>query len=170
MSGQLEIVGLYRSSKHNYIGHFGRAAGNEPMVALERAEFEAGCGIVGDRFHQADPTRAGQVTFFSEETWLQLRQSLGRTDCGPDVFRRNVLVRGADLNRLIGTIFEIGGVRFEGADYCRPCFWMDQAFAPGTLHLLNQWKAGGLRARVLTGGMLVCSRFSPARRPESALC
>jgi MOSC domain-containing protein YiiM len=70
------------------------------------------------------------------------------------VFRRNIIVRGADLNALIGCDFEVQGVRFHGVEYCKPCVWMEEAFAPGTLDLLTAWKAGGLRASVLTDGWL----------------
>ena len=44
--------------------------------------------------------------------------------------RRNVVTREVDLNDLIGTKFEVQGVQFEGTEECRPCYWMDQAFAP----------------------------------------
>ena len=71
---------------------------------------------------------------------------------GPGVFRRNVLTRGVDLNTLIGKEFEIQGVRFEGAAECSPCFWMDRAFAPGAEDALEG--RGGLRARILTDGVL----------------
>jgi len=169
VNAALTVVGLYRSARHNYFGHYGQPAGVEPMIALERAEFEAGRGIVGDRFHSEKPYQAGQVTFFAEETWARLCQELNCTDRQPDVFRRNVVVRGADLNALIGTTFVVQGVAFEGAEYCKPCFWMDQAFAPGTLQRLNAWNAGGLRARVLTSGTLGISISSPPRLQQSAL-
>ena len=71
---------------------------------------------------------------------------------GPGVFRRNVLTRGVDLNTLIGKEFEVQGIRFEGAAECSPCFWMDQAFAPGAEDALEG--RGGLRARILTDGVL----------------
>jgi len=150
----MEIVKLCLSPAHVYSGHFGRPAGTTPMRICAQLRIEAGRGIEGDRYHESPGGHEGQVTFFAEETWLRLRQSLGRRDAGPEVFRRNVIVRGGDLNALIGEEFELQGVRFQGAAYCKPCFWMDQAFAPGTLAALTAWKAGGLRARALTGGGL----------------
>ena len=60
-------------------------------------------------------------------------------------------------------------VTFEGAEYCKPCFWMDQAFAPGTLRWLQEWNAGGLRARVLQGGTLVNPSWRLAPRLECLL-
>jgi MOSC domain-containing protein YiiM len=150
----MEIVTLCLSAAHVYAGHFGRPAGTTPMLIRDQLRVEAGRGIDGDRYCQAPGGHEGQVTFFAEETWLRLRQTLGRLDAGPEVFRRNVVVRGADLCALIGQEFEIQGVRFQGAAYCKPCFWMDQAFAPGTLAALTAWQAGGLRARALSSGRL----------------
>ncbi|MEI8342757.1 MAG: molybdenum cofactor biosysynthesis protein, partial [Verrucomicrobiota bacterium] len=66
--------------------------------------------------------------------------------------RRNVITTGVNLNELIGKRFDIQNVQFEGIEECRPCHWMDQAFAPGA----EQWLKGrgGLRARILTNGVL----------------
>ncbi len=66
--------------------------------------------------------------------------------------RRNVVVRGANLNALIGCEFELQGVRFLGTEECRPCYWMDQAVGPGA----EAWLIGrgGLRAKILSDGWL----------------
>lgn len=145
----MELLKIYRSRRHIYFGHYGRAAGTSPIEDLSEAALQPGGGIPGDRFLR-------QVTFFAEETWLRLRREIAPRgqDRGPDAFRRNLLVRGADLNALIGAEFELQGVRFRGLEYCKPCFWMDEAFAPGTLAALSAWQAGGLRAAVLTAGVL----------------
>lgn len=148
------VTRLFLSPAHVYAGHFGSPAGTEPMVEVDRVQALAGRGLVGDRYVEGPPGHKGQVTFFAEETWQRLCQELGVSDRGPEVFRRNVLVRGAELNALIGEGFSVGGVRFAGSEYCKPCFWMDQAFAAGTLDALTEWKAGGLRARILTDGWL----------------
>jgi len=148
------VTRLFLSPAHVYAGHFGSPAGTEPMVEVDRVQALAGRGLVGDRYVEGPPGHKGQVTFFAEETWQRLCQELGVSDRGPEVFRRNVLVRGAELNALIGEGFSVGGVRFAGSEYCKPCFWMDQAFAPGTLRALSDWEAGGLRARVLADGWL----------------
>jgi MOSC domain-containing protein YiiM len=73
-------------------------------------------------------------------------------DKPPAVFRRNIVTRGIDLNTLIGSTFWIQGIEFTGIEECRPSYWMDQAFAPGTEELLKG--RGGLRARIATDGVL----------------
>jgi MOSC domain-containing protein YiiM len=150
----MEIAKLYRSAGHIYWGHYGRPPGVHPSEEVPEAQIEAGRGIVGDRYFARPAGHKGQVTFFSEEVWLRLGATLGVADRGPGVFRRNVIVRGADLFSLIGQRFELQGLWFEGAEYCKPCFWMDQAFAPGALQALQEWNGGGLRARALSTGVL----------------
>jgi MOSC domain-containing protein YiiM len=78
--------------------------------------------------------------------------------CSPALARRNVITRGVDLNELIGQEFELQGVRFLGIEECRPCYWMDGAFAPGAQEFLKG--RGGLRAKILTDGKLCSMKLS----------
>jgi MOSC domain-containing protein YiiM len=148
------VLRLFISSQHSFVGRFGQEPRSAPMVEVDRFQLVAGRGIAGDRYAERDFGHKGQVTFFAEETWLKLQEKLARPDRGPEVFRRNVLVRGADLLALVGQDFEVQGVRFHGTEHCKPCLWMDQAFAPGALAALAAWSAGGLRAHVLSEGWL----------------
>lgn len=150
----MTIVALLRSPAHNYFGHYGKPAGKNPIEEIEMAELHAFRGLVGDRFYGQNPAAKGQITFFAEEVWRRLQDKYDKPDVGPGVFRRNVIVRGGDLDALVGQEFEVQGIRFAGSEYCKPCFWMDQAFAPGTYDTLVAWHAGGLRARILTDGNL----------------
>jgi MOSC domain-containing protein YiiM len=160
----MKIRALFWSAEHVYRGHHGMPAGTEPMVAVASVRLLAGKGIEGDRYSRLEGAK-GQVTFFAEETWERLRAELG-AERGPDVFRRNILVREADLNSLVGREFEVQGARLRGVEYCKPCRWMDQAFAPGTFDRLVDWRAGGLRAAVLSDGVLAVD--APAMAPCSA--
>jgi MOSC domain-containing protein YiiM len=112
----------------------------------------AGRGIRGDRYFDYRADFKGQITFFAEEVYHGLRRALGIWDKPPSVFRRNVITRGVDLNDLIGRTFEVQGVRFLGVESCKPCYWMDAAFGPGAEAALAG--RGGLRARILTDGVL----------------
>jgi MOSC domain-containing protein YiiM len=158
------ITRIFISPEHVYAGHYGGPAGTAPMLEVGRAQLLAGRGLAGDRYYDRDVGHKGQATFFAEETWLKLRTKLAQFDRGPEVFRRNFLVRDADLLSLIDAEFEIQGIRFRGSEYCKPCFWMDQAFAPGTLAALTAWSAGGLRARVLTDGWVEAEAALPTVR------
>lgn len=122
------------------------------MVGVEEVECVAGKGLKGDRFFEFKEDYKGQITFFSQETWEDLCQKFQVTDKGPETFRRNAVVSGIDLNTLIGQEFEVQGIRFEGTQEAAPCYWMNQAFAEGAEEALQG--RGGLRARILTDGIL----------------
>ena len=158
----MTIQRIYLSGEHVYFGHFGRPAGRAPMAEVPRAQVVAGRGLVGDRFFAKPAGHPGQVTFFAEEAWSKLGSELGGQGRGPEVFRRNFLMRGLDLLSLVGQEFEVQGVRFFGTEHCKPCFWMDEAFAPGALERLSAWQAGGLRAQVLSDGWLTALEAVPA--------
>ncbi len=148
----LRVQHIFISPAHNYFGHHGRPAGEYPMLESPEVRVIAGRGIEGDRFLDYKGDYKGQITFFAEELWERLCERFEVTDKGPDVFRRNVITRGVDLNTLAGREFEIGGVRFLGVAECTPCYWMDQAFCAGAEEALKG--NGGLRAKILTDGVL----------------
>lgn len=143
---------LYISPGHNFFGRHGQPAGNHPISEVPEIECVAGRGIRGDRFFDHKKNYKGQITFFEFEVYTRLCQTLQAFNRPPSVFRRNVITEGADLNGLIGVEFELQGIRFFGAEECKPCHWMNDAFAPGAEELLRG--SGGLRAMILSDGML----------------
>ncbi len=124
------------------------------MVEVESVDCVAGKGLKGDRFFGFKEDYKGQVTFFSQAVFEDMRSRFEVDEANPAWFRRNVLVDGVDLNTLIGQEFELQGIRFKGTEECRPCYWMDQAFADGAHEALKG--NGGLRAKILTDGVLRC--------------
>ena len=148
----VKVAHLYISRGHNFFGHHGRPAGTNPTVACAEIQCVAGRGIPGDRFFDDKPNSKGQITFFAAETYEALCSELNVHDKELLVFRRNVITSGVDLDDWIGNEFEIQGVRFRGVEECRPCHWMDLAFAPGAEKFLRG--RGGLRALILTDGKL----------------
>ena len=149
---RMGVVRLFISPGHNFFGHHERAAGEHPTVEVNAVECVAGKGLLGDRFFDFKSDYKGQITFFSAEVFDDLCRQFGVGGKSPGVTRRNVITRGVDLNALIGKIFEVQGVGFEGVCQCAPCYWMDRAIAPGAEAALHG--RGGLRARILTGGIL----------------
>lgn len=148
----VKIKHLYLSPDHNYVGHFGKPAGTNPIVEVDEVECVAGSGLKGDRYFDHKPDFKGQITFFEAETHESMAERFGVYDKGPDTYRRNVIVEGVDLNEWIGKEFEIQGVRFYGTEEAKPCFWMNEAFHEGAEEALRG--KGGLRAKILTDGIL----------------
>lgn len=143
---------LFVSPGHNFRGHHGGPAGEHPIVAMQEVRCIAGRGIEGDRWFDHKENFKGQITFFALEVHLDLQRALSREDVPPSAYRRNVITEGVDLNSLVGEVFELQGIRFAGTEECSPCYWMDSAFGPGAEAALAG--RGGLRARILTDGIL----------------
>ena len=143
---------IYVSPAHNYRGHHRQPPGTNPMIEVNEVEYVAGQGLVGDRYFGEKPDSKGQITFFALEVHRQLCEKFGKPDTPPSVYRRNVITEGLGLNALVGKEFELQGIRFLGTEECRPCYWMDQAVAPGAEETMKG--KGGLRAKILNNGTL----------------
>lgn len=122
------------------------------MIEVPMIECVSDRGIRGDRYFDFKNDYKGQITFFSQEVFDELRSALQIQDCSPALVRRNVITSSIDLNELIGQDFEIQGVRFHGMEECRPCYWMNRAITPGAEEFLKG--RGGLRAKILSDGEL----------------
>ena len=148
----MKIRHLYISPGHNFFGHHEQPPGEHPLVERPEIRCVAGRGIEDDRFFDFKHDYKGQITFFASEVFEDICRKLGVNGKLPGVARRNVVTAGVDLNLLVGVEFEIQSVRFAGTAECSPCHWMNDAIAPGAEKLLHA--RGGLRARILTDGIL----------------
>lgn len=156
---------LYLSPGHNFFGRHGMPAAAHAIEAVDQVICRAGRGIEGDRFFDYKEDYKGQITFFAWETYIEIKAALKVPELSPGAFRRNVLVEGLDLNALIGRRFRLGGIAFEGTVEAKPCYWMEQAVAPGAeAWLLGR---GGLRARILADGVLTKGPMEFAWLPEA---
>jgi MOSC domain-containing protein YiiM len=152
----IRVAHLYVSPGHNFVGHHGQPPGNYQTIEVTEVECVAGRGLRGDRFFDYRENYMGQITFFALEVYKSLCAQLGVTDKAPGAFRRNAITVGVDLNKLVGQQFAIQEVQFEGVEECRPCHWMNLAFHPRAEAMLQG--RGGLRARILTDGVLRADR------------
>jgi MOSC domain-containing protein YiiM len=162
----IHVRHLFTSPGHNFVGHHGGPPGTYPILEANEIECVAGRGIRGDRYFDFKQNYKGQFTFFSMDVLGAMRSELNLPDAQPAATRRNVVVSGADLPALVGKEFEIQGVRFEGVEECRPCYWMNSAFRD---ERAEHWLKGrgGLRARVLTNGILRREHVETLRHSSS---
>jgi MOSC domain-containing protein YiiM len=149
----IRVCHLFTSPGHNFVGHHGGPPGEHAVVESDEVECVAGRGIRGDRYFDFKEDYKGQITFFSLEVFEAMRRELNLPEARPALTRRNIFVSGTDLLSLVGQEFEIQGVRFHGVEECRPCHWMNRAFGD---ERAESWLKGrgGLRARILTDGVL----------------
>ena len=122
----------------------------EPARALSRVHALAGRGLQGDRHVAGTGTfpsgRPGSaLTLVAAEVCESFTPPLSA-----DQHRRNVVVRGLDLNRLVGHEFEIGSVRCRGMRLCEPCTVVQRYAGRPVLRALVH--RGGLRADILDDG------------------
>ena len=119
--------------------------------SVERVDAVAGGGLRGNRYFFADgdapPGRAltliaaEALEAFASETGIPLSAAESR---------RNVLVRGVDVNALVGKRFRVGGVECRGVELCEPCTHLQGMTRPGVLN--GMVHRAGLNADVLTDG------------------
>ncbi|MCW1883340.1 MOSC domain-containing protein [Luteolibacter flavescens] len=148
---QVVIHGIYTSPGHNYFGHHGKQPSEHEIVEHDEVELVAGKGIPGDRFFDWKKNYLGQITLIDHAVIDDVRQHSENQDLESSIFRRNVVVSGIDLNRLVGRVFRLGDALLEGTQKCAPCYWMDEACGKaGTEKLMHN--RGGLRCKILESG------------------
>lgn len=145
---------IWISPGNDFRGHHGMPRGEHGITSVHEIGCVAGMGLKGDRYFGYKPDFKGQVTFFDADVVDAVRERTGNQDLSSGEFRRNLIVRGVRLGDWVGKRFRFQGVEFEGSEECKPCYWMDEAVAPGTEEFLKSSCRGGLRARILTDGVL----------------
>ncbi len=156
---QAELLEIWISPGNNFRGRHEHGALDHPVESVSEIECVAGQGLRGDRYFGYKKNFKGQVTFFQADTLIHLRDHFALPELSAGVLRRNLVVKGIDLREWVGRKFTYQGITFEGAEECKPCYWMDRVIAPGAEEFLKHHFQGGLRARILTDGFL---RVSPA--------
>lgn len=119
------------------------------MREIPVARLVKGRGIEGDRYFGAGEDQ--EISLVQEEHLRAACLSIGAPYV-PGASRRNLTVRGCDLNRLLGREFLVGSVRLLGRELCEPCAWMEWNVGKGSLHALLQ--RAGILAQVLESGLI----------------
>ena len=120
-----------------------------PMESLQRARLRAGVGIEGDRYADGSGTWSDHPAGDRELT-VVATEVLEELGLEPGSTRRNVTVRGVDVNALVGREFSIGEVRCRGERLCEPCTTLEASIGRPILRDLAH--RAGLRVSILTDG------------------
>ncbi|WP_382305089.1 MOSC domain-containing protein [Herbiconiux sp. UC225_62] len=161
----VEIVHLLVSSLHRYEGRPADGPLAVPAGEIESrsaVEVRAGLGIVGDRYFGRAAHRRAAVTVMAAESLDAVQRELGvKRPLDAAAARRNILLRGVDVDALTGVAFSLdsgdGPVHFQGHRAANPCAWMNVMLAEGAHKALRG--RGGVRCEAVTGGVL---RLGPA--------
>jgi MOSC domain-containing protein YiiM len=127
------------------------AAASEPLRVVRSATAVAGRGLEGDRYHAGAGTFSGAGGPGRDLTLVEV-EALEDVGLEPSAARRNVVVRGLELDALLGRRFRVGAVECLGQRRCEPCAHLQRLTRPGVLRALVH--RGGLRADVVVGGEL----------------
>ncbi|GHC95642.1 hypothetical protein GCM10010313_00920 [Streptomyces violarus] len=146
---EVEVLELLVSPAHRLAGRPSDGPSPGPSdERVPRAEVRRGLGLVGDRYYARPAHRNASVTMMASEN-LPEDADLRHT-------RRNVLLRGIDIDSYIGTTISLdcGGGPAEFAVHrpARPCAWMDVTIGPGAQRALRG--RGGVRCTPLSDGVL----------------
>jgi MOSC domain-containing protein YiiM len=106
----------------------------------------AGKGLEGDRHFHEEGARPGQaITLVAAEEVEAVGLAPGET-------RRQVTVRGVDLNGLVGKRFRVGEVECLGVELCEPCAHLQEMTRPGIIKELAH--RAGINADIVVGGTI----------------
>ncbi|GAB3091518.1 MOSC domain-containing protein [Pseudomaricurvus hydrocarbonicus] len=134
------------------------------MTVVQSANAVMDLGLEGDHRMQKTPGSSRQVTLISKEFiqltahYLNLNRELRNNpdpDTGPidpKLLRRNLVVKGINLNALRHQKFQIGEAIFEANALCHPCIRMEHALGPGGLAAMFGY--GGLCCKILQSGKI----------------
>ena len=140
------------------IGIFTAKRKGGDLLPLEQVEAVAGHGLIGDRYFLKEGTYSAKDGPDREVTLIEVEALEGLTReyeiaVTPAESRRNLLTRGVPLNHLVGQTFRIGPVVLRGIRLCEPCGHLEKLTCTGIEKGLRH--RGGLRAQIVTGGVLV---------------
>lgn len=122
----------------------------EPLQSITSTKAVATLGLEGDHRMGKTPGSGRQVTIISEEFITQIEYHLNLSDIDPGELRRNLVVKGLNLNALRRQRFRIGGALFEATQLCHPCARMEENLGKGGVAAMLGY--GGLCAKILESG------------------
>ena len=126
-------------------------AGGE-TIAIDAVTTIAGRGIVGDRYCARDTEPSQQITLIECEVIDQFNQET-ESEFSYEMFRRNLVTEGVQLNNLVGKTFYAGEVRLRGHEICEPCRYLQERLkVTGLVKRLTH--KGGLCCEILTSGTI----------------
>ncbi|MDP1816447.1 MAG: MOSC domain-containing protein [Leadbetterella sp.] len=109
-------------------------------------------GLEGDRATKNSPSNKRQVTLIQHEHLAAAASFLGKENIDPNLTRRNIVVKGINLNALKGRKFSIGTAILEMTGFCYPCSRMEENLGKGGFNAMRGH--GGITCRVIKVGKI----------------
>ena len=135
--GKLEWIGLRPKRKSE-------------VVEVDEVAITVNGGLNGD--HNTREGGKRMITLIQSEHLSAVSSLLGRA-VDPGRTRRNIVVKGINLNALHDTSFSIGDeVVLKGTGHCHPCSRMEENLGEGGYNAMRGH--GGITATVIRGGIV----------------
>jgi len=128
-----------------------RTEAHKPVAVLEETQAQIG-GLLNDRYNKGNSEGKRQVTLIQHEHLQAVASFLGRENIDPAMVRRNIVVRGINLNAFPGQHIIIGEAILEMTGYCHPCRQMEEHLGKGGYNAMRGH--GGITCRVLKPGKI----------------
>ena len=128
-----------------------RPVRGEPVVVVQETSAQAG-GLLNDHYNIGNPEKKRQVTVIQYEHLQAVASFMGKENIDPALVRRNIVIRGVNLNALTGKKFIIGDAVLEMTGHCHPCNLMEKNLGRGGYNAMRGH--GGFNCRVLREGKI----------------
>ncbi len=109
-------------------------------------------GLSDDRYNKGNAESKRQVTLIQHEHLQAVASFLGKEYIDPALVRRNIVVKGINLNALKGKQFKIGEAILEMTGFCFPCSRMEENLGKGGYNAMRGH--GGITCRVIQEGAI----------------
>jgi MOSC domain-containing protein YiiM len=109
-------------------------------------------GLSDDRYNKGNVESKRQVTLIQHEHLQAVASFLGKEYIDPALVRRNIVVKGINLNALKGKQFKIGEAILEMTGFCFPCSRMEENLGKGGYNAMRGH--GGITCRVIQEGAI----------------
>ena len=137
--GKIEAISITNTSEEN-------------TFYVNQAYLEKGKGIVNDRYYGNFKEKKEQVTLINLEEINAFNNQVNQ-NIEPKDFRRNIIVSGIDLNKLIDKQIKINQVILKIHEICQPCKYLQERLKlPSLVKLLVN--KSGVRAEIIKSGNL----------------
>jgi MOSC domain-containing protein YiiM len=157
--GELTWIGLRPSRKAE-------------IVEVDSAQAIVDSGLDGDHRFENTLGSGRQVTLVSEEYIGQIEHFLALSrstnqPIHPRQLRRNLVIKGINLDALRYQQFSIGGAIFEAGAICHPCLRMEELLGKGGIAAMMGH--GGLCLKVVQSGKIKVGDTVCLHHPQQGL-
>ena len=125
---------------------------NKKIEEVDSFEVLANKGVVGDRHFSEYNDPYCQLTLIESENIDYYNTKYGLNIPYID-FRRNIVTQGVKLNELVDKKLQIGNVKVEGIDLCRPCKHLTEMLNQENI-IKEFLRRGGLRCQILSSSKI----------------